>query len=105
MDEHTLEYITKIDPSDCIRRLICDVSTGDNDFMALGNILNILPKEGARVPPHLKKLSNQLRTAKKFGKEFKDVRACEATFKCPLSGNDFKEMMEHDEDHDYDNSI
>ena len=43
MDESTLEYITRIDPSDCIRRLICDVSTGHNDFVTLENILKIEP--------------------------------------------------------------
>ena len=105
MDETTLDYITTIDPSDCIRRLICDVSTGHKDFMALENILKILPKEGARVPTHLKKLSTQLKTAQKFGNQFKDIQVCETTFKCPLSGIDFKEMTENDEIHDYDNTL
>ena len=105
MDENTLEYITRIDPSDCIRRLICDVSTGHSDYVTLENILKILPREGARVPIHLKKLSTQLKTAQKFGNQFKDIQACEVTFKCPLSGNEFKEMMEHDENQDYGNTL
>ena len=105
MDENTLEYVTRIDPSDCIRRLICDVSTGNKDFVPMENILRILPKQGARVPPHLKKLSNQLQTAQKFGNLYKDINKCEETFKCPLSGEEFKEMMKHDENQDYDNNL
>ena len=85
--------------------MVCDVSTGNKDFVVLENILKILPKEGARVPSHLKKLSNQLRTAQKYGQLYKDINACEAAFKCPLSGEEFKDIMEHDENKDYDNTL
>ena len=90
---------------DCIRRLVCDVSTGNKYFVVLENILKILPKQEARVPSHLKKLSNQLLTAQKYGQLYKDVNACEAAFKCPLSGKEFKDMMEHDEKQDYHNTL
>ena len=96
MDNATFDYITRIDPNDCVRRIICDVSTGHNDYLELANILNILPKEGAKVPVQLKRLSNQLKTAQKYGEQFKNVQACETAFKCPLSGYEFKEIMGND---------
>ena len=105
MDEATFDYVTRIDPNDCVRRLICDVSTGKNDFLALGNILNILPKVDAKIPLRLKKLSNQLKTAEKFGRKFRNIQACEAAFKCPLSGEDFKEMMGNDNIQEHDNNL
>lgn len=105
LDEPTFDYITRIDPSDCVRRLICDVSTGHNDFLALANILNLLPKQGAKIPLQFKKLSNQLKTAEKFGRQFKNVQACETTFKCPLSGYDFQEMMNNDQIPTQDNQL
>ena len=104
MDNATFDYITRIDPNDCVRRIICDVSTGHNDYLELANILNILPKEGAKVPVQLKRLSNQLKTAQKYGEQFKSVRACETAFKCPLSGYEFKEIMA-DEDISLENNL
>ena len=83
------------DPADCSRRLICNVATGDDQFQDAQYALDILPKNGDRIPLQLKKLSNQLITAKKFGEIFTNVRACENTFKCPLSGFQYKEMMKN----------
>ena len=100
LDQATFDYITRFDPSDCTRRIICDVSTGKNDFIAFANVLNILPKEGAKIPLPLKKLSNQLITAEKFGKQFKSIQACETAFKCPLSGIEFREMVQNNNNED-----
>ena len=41
----------------------------------------------------MRKLANQLLTAKKFGEMFKSVDACETTFKCPLSGFEYQEII------------
>ena len=97
MDNATFDYMTRIDPSDCVRRVICDVSTGNNDFQELATVLNILPKEGVKIPLQLKRLSNQLKTAQKYGEQFKSIRACETAFKSPLSGYELKDLMGNDD--------
>ena len=83
------DFITRIDPADCVRRIICDVSTGDDEFTELASILTILPKEGVRVPLEHKRLAYEMKMAEKFGKHVKSVQACEHAFKCPLSGYEF----------------
>jgi hypothetical protein len=58
----------------------------------------MLPKEGDEIPIQLKKLSNQLLTAKKLGETFKSIETCETTFKCPLSGFQYKEILNSNND-------
>ena len=53
----------------------------------------MLPKEGDEIPIQLRKLSNQLLTAKKYGETFKSIETCETTFKCPISGFGYKEIL------------
>lgn len=85
--------------------MICQSSTGNKDSIEFENILKILPKEVEKIPPHLKKLSNQLRAAKKFGIQFKDVEACKTKFKCPLSNEEMKKMIGYEGNQDHDNNV
>ena len=89
-------------PSNCIQRLICEISIGNKDSIEFDYILKVLPKKFERVPPHLKKFSNQLRAAEKFGIQFKDDRLCKLRFKCPLSNEEMKKMMGYEGDQDHD---
>ena len=98
VDQDVYEYITAFDPADCSRRLICNAATGDEQFQDVESVLEILPKDGDHISIELRKLSNQLMTAKKFGEMFTNVRACETTFKCPLSGFQYKDMMKNKND-------
>ena len=82
--------------------MICEASTGNEDFE---NILKFLPKEAGRIPPHLKKFSNQLRAAKKFGVHFKDVKACKTKFKCTLSNEEMKNKKGYEGDQDHNNNV
>ena len=93
MEKNVHDYITRFDPSDCTRRLICDAATGRKETFALKNVLEILPKDDDEIPQHLRKLANQLITAKKYGELLRSVESCETTFKCPLSGFQFKQLM------------
>ena len=58
------DYITRFNPSDCTRRLICYAATGRKETIALKNVLEILPKDDEEIPQPLRKLANQLITAK-----------------------------------------
>ena len=71
----------------------------------LGGEMYALPKEVEKIPPHLKKLSNQLRAAKKFGIHLKDVKACKTKFKCPLSNEEMKKMIGYEGNQDHDNNV
>lgn len=93
LEREAYEYITTIDPADCSRRLICDAATGEKEFEEFKSILYMLPKEGDEIPIQLRKLSNQLLTAKKFGETFTSIETCERTFKCPLSGFQYKKIL------------
>ena len=92
-------------PCTCFQKLICEVSAGNKDSIEFENILKFLPKEGERVPPHLKKLSIQLRAAKKFGIQFKDIKECKIKFKCTLSNEEMKKMIGYDGTQDHYNEI
>ena len=85
--------------------MICLSSTGNKDSIEFENILKILPKEVEKIPPHLKKLSNQLQAAKKFGIQFNDVKACKTKFKCPLSNEEMKKMIGYEGNQDHDNNV
>ena len=85
--------------------MICETSTGNNDSIEFENILKVLPKEVERVPPHIRKLSNQLRDAQKFGIQFKDVKACKTKFKCPISNEELEKMIGYDGNQDHDNKV
>ena len=88
-----MELLFRKDPNDCIRRLICDVSTGNEEFLKFDGILRLLSKKDDGVTPHHKKYLSSLTTAQKFGNLRKDVGACKERFKCPLTDNKFTEMM------------
>ena len=80
-------------PNDCIRRLICDVSTGNEEYLKFDGILRLFSKKNEGVTPHQKKYLSSLTTAQKFGNLWKDVGACKERFKCPLTDDRFTEMM------------
>jgi len=98
MERNSLELLSRKDPSDCIRRLICDVSTGNEEYLKFDGILRLLSKKDEVVTPHHKKYLSSLTTAQKFGNLWKDVGACKERFKCPLTRDKFTEMMD-----DYEN--
>ena len=93
MDRNSLELLFRKDPSDCIRRLICEVSTGNEEYLKFDGILRLLSKKDEGVTPHHKKYLSSLTTAQKFGNLRKDVGACKERFKCPLTDDKFTEMM------------
>ena len=99
------DYITRFDPSDCTRSLICDAATGRKETSALKNVLEILPKDDDEIPQPLRKLANQLITAKKYGELRKSVDFRETTSKCPLSGFQFKQLMTPSDHYLYSNMI
>ena len=93
MDRNSLELFFRKEPSDCMRRLICEVSTGNEEYLKFDGILRLLSKKDEGVTPQHKKYFSSLTTAQKFGNLWKDVGACKERFKCPLTDDRFTEMM------------
>lgn len=82
------------DPNDCFRRIICDISTGEDEFSKLNPILNFVSDDEEQyVPNQLKKFGKQLKIARKVGEAGKNIELCEEIFQCPFTGEKMLEMM------------
>lgn len=84
-----LDTVSKSDPADCYRRLICDISTGEQQFTT--NTMLILFENEATMsflPAQYQNPYYELNLASKVGKQVKSIEVCENLFKCPLSGHE-----------------
>merc|ERR1711962_280450 len=81
------------DPSDCFKRIICDVATGEKEYSIMTPLLNFVSDdEDQFVPRELKNYSFDLKIAKKIGEAGKNTDICKETFKCPFTGEEMLRM-------------
>merc|ERR1711962_747364 len=81
------------DPSDCFKRIICDVATGEKEYSSMSPLLHFVSDdEDQFVPKELKKFSFDLKMAKKVGEAGKNTDICQETFKCPFTGDEMLRM-------------
>jgi len=81
------------DPSECFKRIICDVATGEKEYSTMTPYLNFVSDdEDQFVPKELKRFSFGLKMAKKIGEAGKNTDICQETFKCPFTGEEMLRM-------------
>jgi len=81
------------DPSDCFKRIICDVATGEKEYSIMAPLMNFVSDdEDQFVPTELKRFSFDLKMAKKIGAAGKNTELCQETFKCPFTGEEMLRM-------------
>ena len=98
------EIMLRTDPSDCYRRLICNLATNDTSvktskMMPILNLFNTDVNEMKVVndgfSSQVKQFKYQLTIAYKIGHESKSLTLCNQIFQCPLSGSTLQTMMTH----------
>ena len=86
--EVLLNIVALGEPEQCIRRLICDLSTGQLPESEDNVMLKLFNEE---VPPTSAKF--EFVQAAKLGKFSKAIEKCELTYSCPISGAQMEKFI------------
>jgi hypothetical protein len=81
--------VQQVEPQQCIRRLICDLASGqmaksDNDVI----LALFAGKEPSMANPAF-----EYSVAAKLGKELKNIEACEIRYSCPVTGSQLSSIV------------
>merc|ERR1712045_346226 len=78
------------DPAHCFRRYICDLATGQmNEKISHQAIKNLFLSFD-----YSKSATFEYEVAFKFGQKLRSIQECEATYDCPLSGQQLDKLFE-----------
>jgi len=92
-----LDMMKNSDPSDCFKRIVCDIATGEKEYSIMSPLMNFVSdNEDQFVPADLKQFSSNLKFAKKIGEAGKNIEICQDTFKCPFTGEEMLNMTLED---------
>ena len=98
MEADMFEIIASSDPADCFRKIICEISTGDDSMKnhtltAITNLFEVPKDLEANTSSEFKAFKYNLAIAHKVGVEVKNLRFCSRVFECPIQSNDLDYLM------------
>jgi len=78
------------DPAHCFRRYICDLATGQLNGKPGHQVINNL----FLTADYSKSATFEYEVAFKFGQKLRSIQECEATYDCPLTGQQLDKLFE-----------
>ena len=94
--KEAMEVMMETAEEQCYERMICDISSRDQHFDCdhFKDFMSFVTDEGDNyVPMEYAEFHGKLKEAHLKGESSQDSALCEATYECPLTGQEMAEMM------------